>query len=80
MSLLLLFQGGTQADIPPPPPPPPVLALDFLPHGTAAVGPGASLALSEPGAVGTVNAGASTHIGDGAGIAIVGPGGTTTIQ
>lgn len=77
MSLLLLFQGGVQVSIPPPPPP---VALGFLPHGTAAVGPGASLALSEPGAVETVGPGASTHHGGGAGTAIVGPGGTTTIQ
>jgi hypothetical protein len=80
MSLLLLFQGGVQADIPPPPPPPPVIAMDFLSHGAAVVGPGALGAIAEPGAQATVGVGASTHTTEAGAVAWVGPGGTTTIQ
>lgn len=80
MSLLLLFQGGFQADIPPPAPPPPDIAFAFLPHGDASVGPGALSALAEPGSLATVGPSASTQTDGQAATAIVGPGGTTTIQ
>lgn len=79
MSLLLLFQGGVQADIPPPPPPPPVLALDFLSHGDGAIGPAAFADVSAVPGAAVVGPGASTDIAGGAGT-LIGPGPKTTIQ
>lgn len=81
MSLLILFQGGTQGT-PSQPPTPPVVFIppDFLPHGLAAIGPGADGAIGASAGAADVGPGASTHTGDGAGTGIIGPGGTTTIQ
>jgi hypothetical protein len=79
MSLLLLFQGGGAGVDIPPPVVPDVVALAFLPHGTAAVGPGAHLAIGPDGGVAFVQGAPSTEIGGGH-TAIVGTGAKTTIQ
>ena len=62
MSLLLLFQGGTQGAAAPPAPPPTVVALAFLPHGEATIAPAASTHTAEAAGVVTIGPGGTTTI------------------